>query len=154
MSRSNHTNTFQYATTGQTRVRREIEIFYVIDPDEAVHDALAALLGATGSRVVCYPSAEAFLGSEVTHNGMRGLVLAEANLPGMGSLALLRRLRDQGVDLPVVVLTSTSNRDIADQALKAGAVEVIEKPLVHGRLLKRIWHLVHNSDGVGTELNG
>jgi two-component system response regulator FixJ len=135
-------------------VRCEIDIVYVIDPDEAVHDALAALLGATGTRVVCYPSAEAFLDSNCMHSGMRGLVLAEVNLPGMGSLALLRQLRDQGVDLPVVVLTSTSNRDIADQALKAGAVEVIEKPLVHGRLLNRLHHLVRHNDGARAEPQG
>ncbi len=132
-------------------MRCEIDIVYVIDPDEAVHDALTALLGATGTRVVCYPSAEAFLDSNFMHNGMCGLVLAEVDLPGMGSLALLRRLRHQGVDLPVVVLTSTSNRDIADQALKAGAVEVIEKPLVHGRLLNRLHHLVRHNDDVGVE---
>ncbi len=129
----------------------EIDIVYVIDPDEAVHDALATLLGATGTRVVCYLSAEAFLDSNFLDNGMRGLVLAEVNLPGMGSLALLRRLRDQGVDLPVVVLTSTSNRDIADQALKAGAVEVIEKPLVHARFLNRLHNLVRHNDTVGSE---
>ncbi len=135
-------------------MRCEIDIVYVIDPDEAVHEALAALLGATGTRVVCYPSAEAFLDSNFLDNGMRGLVLAEVNLPGMGSLALLRRLRDQGVDLPVVILTSTSNRDIADQALKAGAVEVIEKPLVHGRLLNRLHHLVRHNGDVGVEPRG
>jgi two-component system response regulator FixJ len=134
-------------------VRRKIDIVYIIDPDKAVHDALAALLGATGSRVVCYSSAEAFLDSDFMHSGMHGLVLAEVNLPGMGSLALLRQLRVQDVDLPVVVLTSTSNRDIADQALKAGAVEVIEKPLVHDRLLNRLHHLVRHNDDVGTELN-
>ncbi len=135
-------------------MRCEIDTVYVIDPDEAVHDALAALLNATGTRVVCYPSAEAFLDSDSMRSDMRGLVLAEANLPGMGSLAFLRRLRDQGVDLPVVVLTSTSNREIADQALKAGAVEVIEKPLVHGRLLNRLHHLVRHNGDVGVEPGG
>ena len=132
-------------------MRCEFDIVYVIDPDEAVHDALAALLGATGARVMCYPSAEAFLDSDFMHSGKRGLVLAEVDLPGMGSLALLRRLREHGVELPVVILTSTSNRDIADQALKAGAVEVIEKPLVHGRLLKRLHHLVRHNDDVSND---
>ena len=64
--------------------------------------------------------------------------MVEANLPGMGSLTFLRRLRAQGIDLPVVVLTSTSNRAIADQALQAGAVDVIDKPLVNDRLLRRL----------------
>ena len=112
------------------------DTIYVIDPDEAVHDALTTLLGANGIRVVCYPDAEAFLNSSIVFRAMHGFLLLEANLPGMGSLALLRRLRDQGVNLPVVVLTSTSNRDIAEQVMKAGAVEVIEKPLVSDRLLE------------------
>lgn len=135
-------------------MRCEQDIIYVIDPDEAVHDALTILLSATGTRVVCYSNAEAFLDSGLVHSSMRGCVLAEANLPGMGSLALLRRLRAQGIDLPVVVLTSTCNRDIADQALKAGAAEVIEKPLVHGQLLNRLHHLAHRNDDVHAEPKG
>ncbi len=127
-------------------MRHEEHIVYVIDPDEAVHDALTVLLGAGGTRVVCFANAEAFLDSSCVHSAMRGCVLAEANLPGMGSLALLRRLRSLGVDLPVVILTSTSNRDIADQVLKAGAAEVIEKPLVHGQLLDRLHCLDHRND--------
>jgi len=130
------------------------DIVYVIDPDKAVHDALTILLSAAGTRVVCYTNAEDFLDSSVVHSTMRGCVLAEANLPGMGSLALLRRLRAESVDLPVVILTSTSNRDIAEQALKAGAVEVIEKPLVHGQLLKRLHCLAHRDDDVHAEPKG
>jgi len=129
-------------------MRHEEDIVYVIDPDEAVHDALTTLLNSAGTRVLCYANAEAFLDSSVVHSAMRGCVLAEANLPGMGSLALLKRLRARGVDLPVVVLTSTSNRDIADQVLKAGAAEVVEKPLVHGLLLDRLHCLTHGNDDV------
>ena len=132
-------------------MRCDIDIVYVIDPDEAVHDALTILLSATGTRVVCYSSAEAFLDSNYVNSSMRSCLLVEADLPGMGSLALLRQLRAQGVDLPVVVLTSTSNRDIADQALKAGAIEVIEKPLLNGQLLKRLRQLARRNDDARTE---
>ncbi len=135
-------------------MRYEEDIVYVIDPDEAVHDALTILLSAGGTRVVCYANAEAFLDSSFVHSAMRGCVLAEANLPGMGSLALLRQLRARGVDLPVVILTSTFNRDIADQVLKAGAVEVIEKPLVHGQLLNRLHCLAHRNDDVHADPKG
>ena len=129
----------------------EEDIVYVIDPDEAVHDALTILLSAGGTHVVCFSNAEAFLDSSFVHSAMRGCVLAEADLPGMGSLALLRQLRARSVDLPVVILTSTVNRDIADQVLKAGAVEVIEKPLVHGQLLDRLRCLAHRNDDVHAE---
>ena len=73
---------------------------------------------------------------------IRGCILVGANLPGIGALAPLRRLRALGVDLPVVVLASTSNRAIADQSLKAGAVDVIDKLLVSGRLLSRLRQLL------------
>lgn len=135
-------------------MRYEEDIVYVIDPDEAVHDALTTLLNAAGCRVVCYATAEAFLDSSLVHSAMRGCVLAEANLPGMGSLALLRRLQARGVDLPVVILTSTSNRDIADQVLKAGAAEVIEKPLVHDQLLSRLHCLARRNADVHAEPQG
>jgi two-component system CheB/CheR fusion protein len=129
----------------------ERDTVYVIDPDEGVHDAITTLLGANGTRVACYPNAEAFFDSTCAHSLSRGCLLVEANLPGMGSLAFLRRLRAQGVDLPVLVLTSTSNREIANQALKAGAVEVIEKPLVGGRLLNRLRHLARRNDDARME---
>ena len=117
---------------------RQKNTVFVIDPDEAVHDALRTLLSATGTNVVCYPNAESFLESIFTQDLIGGCLLAEADLPGMGSLALLRRLQARDINIPIVVLTSTSNRDIADQALKAGATEVIEKPVVGARLLERL----------------
>jgi len=122
-------------------MRTDDYIVYVIDPDETVHDALAALLSASGRKVQYYPNAEAFLNVANAQKNHCGCVLAEASLPGMGSLALLRQLRVRGVKLPVAVLTSTSNRYIAEQALKAGAVEVIEKPLVGDRLLRLLQSL-------------
>lgn len=122
---------------------------YVIDPDEAVHDALATLLGASGTRVESFPTAETFLASGITDSPVHGCLLVEANLPGIGSLALVRQLHAQNLDLPVVVLTSTSDRDIANQALKAGAIDVFEKPLVGGRLLDRLNDLGCRATEVG-----
>jgi FixJ family two-component response regulator len=109
---------------------------YIIDPDEAVHDALTTLLGANGTSVACYSDAESFLNSGLARESTCGVLLVEASLPGMGSLAFLNRLQALGMQQPVVVLTRTSNREIAAQILKAGAVEVIEKPLVGTRLLQ------------------
>ena len=111
---------------------------YVIDPDESVHDALTTLLGASGVNIRCFSTAEALLESNALCNRDCGCLLVEAELPGMGSLALVRQLHAQYSDLPIIVLASTSDRDIADQALKAGAVDVFDKPLISGRLLDRL----------------
>lgn len=122
---------------------------YVIDPDEVVHEALSELFAAADTRVVCYRSAEDFLKSDELHDTLRGCVLTEADLPGIGSLAFLRQLRTRGIEAPVIVMTSTSNRDIADQALKAGAVDVISKPMVGDRILTILRELtVRNSESL------
>lgn len=127
---------------------------YVIDSDQAVHDALSELLAADGIRVVCFRSAEEFLRSDEVNDTLRGCVLAEADLPGMGSLAFLRQLRTHGIGVPVIVLTSTSNRDIADQALKAGAVDVFSKPLVGDQILKFLRDLTVQSSENLDEISG
>jgi FixJ family two-component response regulator len=125
---------------------------YVVDPDEAVHDALKTLLGTTGTEVSCYANAEEFLDSGVVSDAMRGCLLVEIDLPGMGSLELLRQLRTRGVDTPVVALTSVSDSDMAKQALKAGAVVVIEKPLVSGRLLEQLNNLCCHDNQTGADM--
>ena len=127
---------------------------YVIDSDQAVHDALSELLAADGIRVVCFRSAEEFLRSDEVNDTLRGCVLAEADLPGMGSLAFLRQLRTRGIGVPVIVLTSTSNRDIADQALKAGAVDVFSKPLVGDQILEFLRDLTVQSSENLDEISG
>ncbi len=107
---------------------RERDTVYVIDPDEAVRDRLTTLLGMFAVPVLGYADAETFLESTSLQGTSRGCLLVEAKLPGMASLALLRRLLAQDVDLPVVVLVSTSNRDVAEQALQAGAADLMDKP--------------------------
>lgn len=115
-----------------------INTIYVIDPDEAVHDAIGTLLGSTGMQVTCFATAEAFIEAGVADDRKHACLLMEADLPGIGSLALVRKLRQQELDLPVIVLTSTANHEIVNQALKAGAVDVFMKPLAGGYLLDRL----------------
>lgn len=110
----------------------------VVDPDEAVHDALSVLLQASGVGVKGFCSAEAFLESGLDLNPAASCIIAEANLPGMGCLSFLRKLHADDADIPVIVVTSTSDRAIAEQVVRAGALDVIEKPLVGDRLLERL----------------
>lgn len=130
------------------RVRCEQETVFIIDPDEAIREGLKALLDTLAIPVLCFPHAEAFLDATAGQRPNCGCLLVEANLPGLGSLPLLRRLRGEGVKVPVVVLASTSNRDIAEQALQAGATDVIDKPLVNDHLLKRLRQLLSRAPGL------
>lgn len=125
----------------------------LIDPDEAVHDALRTLLGSSGVDVECFSTAEAFLNSDVLAGAGCACLLVEADLPGLGSLGLIRRLRKQQILIPVIVLASTTDSDIAAEALKAGAVNVFDKPLIGGQLLDRIHSAVNRDDLAGTQIN-
>lgn len=126
----------------------ERDTVYVIDADEAIRDGLTTLLGALDIPVRGYSTAENFLDAHTARSLGPGCLLVDANLPGMGSLALLWRLRAQRVELPILVLASTSKRYITEQALQAGAADVIEKPLVNGLLLKRLRHLLNRAPGL------
>ncbi|GAA4082242.1 response regulator [Zhongshania borealis] len=120
----------------------EQETVFIIDPDEGICESLEVFLGTLAIPTLCYPSVEEFLDSITDQFPDRGCLIVEATLPGLGSLALLKRLRKEGSKLPVLVLTSTSNRNIADLVLQAGATAVIDKPLVNDQLLDRLQQLL------------
>ncbi len=111
---------------------------YVVDPDESVHDAITTLLQSAGVHVACFRTPEAFLNSFNSRTTRGCCLLLEAELPGIGSLALIRKVNDQVPGMPIVVLASTNDSNIAAQALRAGALDVIDKPLFGGHLLDRI----------------
>lgn len=114
---------------------------YVIDPDESVHDALRTLLGSSGYRVTCYSNAKSFIESRVLTNSDGGFLLIEADLSGIGSIALIQIACASAAVFPTIVLTSTANRDVASQAIRAGAIAVLEKPLLRGQLLPELRRL-------------
>jgi FixJ family two-component response regulator len=111
---------------------------YVIDPDESVHDAISTLLEAAKVRVECYRTPEAFQSVCAARNTQSCCVLVEAVLPGIGSLALIRDVLVRNPGIPIIVLASTADGEIAAQALKAGALDVIDKPLFGMHLLEKI----------------
>jgi FixJ family two-component response regulator len=116
----------------------ESETVFVIDPDESVHDALATLLGSSGYEVECFATAESFIESDVLARKGKGFLLVEASLPGIGCIALIRLARNLGSHLATILLTSTSDHAVAEQAIRAGAIAVLEKPLLRGPPLRQL----------------
>jgi len=114
----------------------ESAVVAVIDDDDALSDALAVLLGAAGWRAECFASAEAFLESLA---GRRfGCALIDVRLPGIDGMALLRRLAGLAPGCPAVMLTGHGDVPMAVEALKAGAVDFLEKPCDPDRLLDSV----------------
>src|SRR5689334_20474533 len=90
-------------------------IVHLIDDDEDVRRALAFLLGTAGLAVKVYESALLFL--EKYDGGSAGCIVSDVRMPGMDGLQLLRRLKETGVKLPVVILTGHADVALAVDAM-------------------------------------
>lgn len=106
--------------------KNEPAAIHVVDDDEAVRDSLAFLFDTAGLLARTYDSATAFL--HVASGLSAGCVVTDIRMPGLDGLGLQRRLTELGIGLPVIVMTGHGDVPLAVQALKAGAVDFIEKP--------------------------
>ena len=99
---------------------------HIIDDSEEVRDSLAILLESAGYRARTFASALEFLAA--VRPGWTGCIVADVRMPGMTGIELLKELALRGIQLPVVVITAHADVPMAVAALKAGAVDFIEKP--------------------------
>ena len=111
-------------------------VVHVVDDDAGVRRSLERLLDAAGFRVICYESAQEFL--DAAQGGAGGCVLLDLRMPGMDGLELQARLFKSGISLPVIVMTGQGDVQSAVRAMKAGAVDFIEKPYDDETLLQAI----------------
>jgi FixJ family two-component response regulator/GNAT superfamily N-acetyltransferase len=117
-----------------------METVYIVDSDSAIRDALTTLLESYDLRVKAYVDSDSFL--QAARGSPAGCVLVEAELPGLNGLGLLRRLRNEGNTIPVVLLTSNAKPDFIERAERAGAAGVLEKPFASDELVNRLPALV------------
>ena len=90
-----------------------------------------------GRRVEAFASGEAFL--EAYRPGRKGCLLVDARLPGgLGGIALLQRLKAENHVLPSIMITGHGDVSTAVEAMKAGAIDFIEKPASRDALLAGI----------------
>ena len=113
-------------------VFRKTSVF-VVDDDALVRGALGAVLGDAGHAVTTFASCEAFL--EALRPEENACLLVDAYLPGMSGLQLLQKLRAEGRSLPTIMITGDSDVAIAVAAMKAGAIDFIEKPVGREELI-------------------
>jgi two-component system response regulator FixJ len=112
------------------------QVVHVIDDDADVRQSLAFLLSTAGLAVRVHASAVAFL--KVLDGMQGGCVVTDIRMPQIDGLELQRRLHAQGSKLPVIVMTGHGDVALAVEAMKAGAVDFIEKPFDDEVLLAAI----------------
>ncbi|MDD5391202.1 MAG: response regulator [Gallionellaceae bacterium] len=111
-------------------------IITIVDDDDAVRDSLALLLNFRGFRCRSFASAEDCLAA--WSPDWRGCLLLDLRMGGMDGLTLQQALAERGSRLPVVFLTGHGDIAHARAALKAGAVDFLEKPYTEGALLEAV----------------
>lgn len=116
---------------------------FVIDDDKAVRHFLRGLIASVNLRVEAFTSAQEFLAAY--RSSLPGCLLLDIRMPGMSGLELQQELSVRGIDLPVIVLTGHGNVQVAVHAMKAGAVDFIEKPFNNELLLDRVQQAVAKS---------
>ena len=109
---------------------------FIIDDDAAVRDALGLSLGVRGYRTAIFGDAESFL--RAYRPEWRGCILIDIRMPGMDGLALQKRLLELGCALPVIVMTGHGDVGSARAAFKSRALDFLEKPLDHGKLMAAV----------------
>jgi len=111
-------------------------IVYVIDDDDAVRQSLEFLLKTAGINVRGFESAKAFL--DVLPAIKSGCIITDVRMPEITGIDLLRRLKESGIDIPVIVITGHGDITLAVEAMKIGAIDFLEKPFDDDLLLAAV----------------
>jgi two-component system response regulator FixJ len=122
-------------------------VVHLIDDDDGVRQSLAFLLTTAGLAVRVYESAVAFL--EALGTLQPGCIVTDVRMPGIDGLQLQRRLKSLSLNLPVIVITGHADVPLAVEAMKAGAIDFIEKPFDDEVLLSAIRVALDRYDHTG-----
>lgn len=109
---------------------------YIIDDDPAVRDALALMLEQEGLQVEQYDSAEAFLARSLQE--CCGCAIVDIRMRGMDGLQLQQELNRRSTVLPIIFLTGHGSIPMSVNAMKAGAVDFLTKPVSRAQLLAAV----------------
>ncbi len=118
-------------------------LVHVVDDEADVRDAVALLLRSVGLGCALYGSAQQFLAEY--RPGAPGCLLLDVRLPGLSGLDLQDRLAAAGISLPVIVMSGHGDIPMAVRAMRAGALDFIEKPFHDQALLDRVHEAIERS---------
>jgi FixJ family two-component response regulator len=116
-----------------TRVEATV---FVIDDDPSVCNSLKRLIQSIGFQVKTFDSAQAFL--EQGPGDKAGCLILDVRMPGMSGIELQKQLTNTGRRIPIIFITGHGSIPMSVKAVKAGAVDFIEKPFDDQKLIDAI----------------
>lgn len=123
---------------------------HVIDDDEGVRESLSFLFEMAGVTSKTHANPVEFL--DLAPGIGSGCIVTDVRMPQMNGLELVRKLRERGVSLPVIVITGHGDVPLAVEAMKAGAVDFLEKPFKDEVLLDAVRHALEATPTADGEL--
>lgn len=109
---------------------------FIVDDDPAIRKSLTWLVESVDLTAEAYESAAAFL--EAFGDDRPGCIVCDIRMPGMSGLDLQERLRANGSNIPIIILTGYGDVATAVRAMKAGATDFLEKPVGEQVLIEQI----------------
>jgi FixJ family two-component response regulator len=116
--------------------RQSSPVIAIVDDDPSVREGLQSLIRSAGWRVETFGSAQEFLAR--SGREAPGCVVLDLQLPGLSGLDLQKRMAEVDLEIPIVFLTGHGNIPASVQAMKAGAIEFLTKPVAEEDLLRAI----------------
>jgi len=112
------------------------DLVHIIDDDDALRDSLSFLLSSAGIKTKTYETATGYANDP--ERGACGCILTDVRMPGMSGIDLLRKLKSDGLAVPVIVMTGHGDVPLAVEAMKLGALDFVEKPFDDDALIASV----------------
>lgn len=111
-------------------------IVFIVDDDEAVCQSLSMLIETVGLNTQTYTRAEDFL--DAYDPAQACCLVLDVRMPGMSGIELQSKVKAEGINIPIIIVTGHGDVPMAVEAIKAGAIDFIEKPFRDQVLLDNI----------------
>jgi FixJ family two-component response regulator len=124
------------ANWAEMSMPEEKAVIFIIDDDASVRDGLEDLFHSVGMTALSFGSTQEFL--EGNRPDSPGCIVLDIRLPGQGGLEFQRALAQANIFLPIIFISGHGDIQMSVQAMKAGAVEFLTKPLHEQQLLDAV----------------
>jgi two-component system, LuxR family, response regulator FixJ len=111
---------------------------YVVDDDPELRESLTLMIGSMGLNVAAYSSAEAFLDAFQESPETPTCMVLDVRMPGLSGLGLQQMLCAEGRSMPIIMISGCADIPMAVKAMRAGALDFLEKPISSQTLSTRI----------------
>lgn len=118
---------------------------YLVDDEAAVRRSVGFMLKTSGFEVESFESGEEFL--KAAPHLAPGCVLLDVRLSGLDGLAVQQAMKDRGIMLPVIIITGHGDVSLAVRAMKAGAVDFLEKPFEKAAVVQALQTAMLRNEG-------